>query len=161
MLVVDDHRQARESMADVPACRRLRGVCCASAFEALKLLEREKFDCIVTDLKMPGMDGVEFIIQIEQRRLDAQVVMVTAHASVATAVEAMRHGAFDYIEKPFNADQLERLVGQALRHGGMVQKTHRRGRAGERFLPEMIGRARSCTRCASASRKSPPRPKPC
>ena len=61
--------------------------------EALQVLERENFDCILTDLKMPGMNGVEFIIQIEQRRLGVEVVMVTAHASVATAVEAMRHGA--------------------------------------------------------------------
>ncbi len=65
------------------------------------------FDCIVTDLKMPGMNGVEFIVQLEQRQYGAQVVMVTAHASVSTAVEAMRHGAFDYIEKPFDVEQLE------------------------------------------------------
>ena len=49
-----------------------------------------------------------------------QIVMVTAHATVATAVEAMRHGAFDYIEKPFEADALERLVTQAMRHGRLV-----------------------------------------
>ncbi len=69
---------------------------------------------------MPGMSGVEFIVQLEQRRYAAQVVMVTAHASVATAVEAMRHGAFDYIEKPFDAEQLEQLVAQAIRHGRLV-----------------------------------------
>jgi DNA-binding NtrC family response regulator len=140
VLVVDDHRQARESMTEVLRAAGYDMQCAASAFEALKLLEREKFDCIVTDLKMPGMDGIEFMIQIEQRRLDAQVVMVTAHASVTTAVEAMRHGAFDYIEKPFNADQLERLVGQALRHGGMVrQDAPPQGQGRGAVPPEMIG----------------------
>ena len=81
--------------------------CCSSAAEALQVARAaRRFDCIVTDLKMPGMNGLEFIVQLEQRRYGAQVVMVTAHATVASAVEAMRHGAFDYIEKPFDADQL-------------------------------------------------------
>lgn len=142
VLVVDDHRQARESMAEVLRAAGYAVQSASSAFEALKLLERKNFDCIVTDLKMPGMDGVEFMIQIEQRRLGAQVVMVTAHASVATAVEAMRHGAFDYIEKPFDADRLERLVGQALRHGGMVrQDAPPQGQGGGAVPPEMIGRS--------------------
>jgi DNA-binding NtrC family response regulator len=142
VLVVDDHRQARESMSEVLRAAGYEISCSASAFEALKLLDREKFDCIVTDLKMPGMDGIEFMIQIERRRLDAQVVMVTAHASVTTAVEAMRHGAFDYIEKPFNADQLERLVGQALRHGGMVQQdAPPAGQGRGAVSPEMIGQS--------------------
>ena len=52
--------------------------------------------------------------------------MVTAHASVASAVEAMRHGAFDYIEKPFDADQLEQLVAQAIRHGRLLRPGHAR-----------------------------------
>jgi DNA-binding NtrC family response regulator len=94
--------------------------CCSSAAEALQTVRNEPFDCILTDLNMPGMSGLEFIVQLEQRRYPAQVVMITAYASVTTAVEAMRHGAFDYIEKPFGAEQLEQLVAQALRHGRMV-----------------------------------------
>jgi DNA-binding NtrC family response regulator len=96
--------------------------CLSSAAEALQTLEREQYDCIVTDLKMPGMNGIEFIVQLEQRRCSAQVLMVTAHASVATAVEAMRHGAFDYIEKPFGAEHLERLVAQAIRRRRMLRQ---------------------------------------
>jgi DNA-binding NtrC family response regulator len=122
VLVVDDHLQARESMADVLRQAGHQVDCCASAMEALRLIEHETFDCIVTDLKMPGMNGIEFIEQLEERKYAAQVVMVTAHASVSSAVDAMRHGAFDYIEKPFNVDQLERLVGQAIRHGRLVHK---------------------------------------
>ena len=63
---------------------------------------------------MPGMYGLEFIRQLERRPQRRQVVMVTAYATVASAVEAMRHGAFDYIEKPFAADRLEQLVDRAI-----------------------------------------------
>jgi DNA-binding NtrC family response regulator len=128
VLIVDDHRDARESMADVLRQSGYRAVCCSSAREALQVLPQETFDCIITDLQMPGMNGLEFIVQLEQRRCPSQVVMVTAHATVASAVEAMRHGAFDYIEKPFDADRLERLVGQAVRHGRLVHP--------EAFAPE-------------------------
>ena len=140
VMVVDDHRQARESMADALRSAGHEVVCCASAPEALQVLEREDFDCVLTDLKMPGMNGVEFIVQLEQRRLSAATVMVTAYATVATAVEAMRHGAFDYIEKPFNADQLERLVGQAISHSRLVRQDIRGAARGiQCAAPEMIG----------------------
>ncbi len=117
VLVVDDHARARESMADILECAGHQVHCCSSGAEALRKLDAASFDVIITDLRMPGMTGLEFIQQLSQRLDDAQVVMVTAHASVSTAVDAMRHGAFDYIEKPFNADQLEDLVARALRHG--------------------------------------------
>ncbi len=120
VLVVDDHARARESMADVLRNAGHQVQCCRCAAEALQVLQTARFDCIVTDLKMPGMTGIELIIQLRQRQCATQVVMVTAHATVATAVEAMRHGAFDYIEKPFEADALERLVTQAMRHGRLV-----------------------------------------
>jgi DNA-binding NtrC family response regulator len=94
VLVVDDHRQARESMADVLRQAGHMVQCCSSAAEALDVVRREEFECIVTDMKMPGMNGVEFIIQLEKRQYGAQVVMVTAHATVPSAVDAMRHGAF-------------------------------------------------------------------
>jgi DNA-binding NtrC family response regulator len=120
VLVVDDHARARESMSDVLGQAGHHVQPCASAAEALQAMQTARFDCIVTDLKMPGMTGIEFIIQLRQRQCATPIVMVTAHATVATAVDAMRHGAFDYIEKPFEADALERLVSQAMRHGRLV-----------------------------------------
>jgi DNA-binding NtrC family response regulator len=75
---------------------------------------------IITDLQMPGMDGLAFIRALAERKSESQIVMVTAFASVGSAVEAMRYGAFDYIEKPFDVEQLESLVARALRHGEKV-----------------------------------------
>jgi DNA-binding NtrC family response regulator len=117
VLVVDDHASARESMADVLRHSGHDVRCCSSAVEALRQLELWSADVIVTDLKMPGMNGLDFVRALAERSIDAQIVMVTAHATVESAVDAMRSGAFDYIEKPFGADQLEQLVARALRHG--------------------------------------------
>ncbi len=122
VLVVDDNPYARQSIADVLRHAGYQVECLGSAVEALKLLERESFDVVITDLQMPGMDGLAFIRQLERRPHGAQVLMVTAHATVASAVSAMRHGAFDYIEKPFDIDQLEQLVGRAIEHGRLLDR---------------------------------------
>jgi DNA-binding NtrC family response regulator len=118
ILVVDDHAQARESMGDILRRAGHRVQCCSSAVEALQTLRGERsFDVVLTDLKMPGMSGLDLIRALHLEKIETQAVMVTAHATVASAVSAMRHGAFDYIEKPFDVDQLEQLVARAIRHG--------------------------------------------
>ena len=140
MLVVDDHARARESMADVLRQAGHQVQCCTCAAEALQVLQTARFDCIVTDLKMPGMTGIEFIIQLRQRQCTTQIVMVTAHATVATAVEAMRHGAFDYIEKPFEADALERLVARPCGTAGWcIRSRPTPWRCADANSPAMIG----------------------
>ena len=120
ILIVDDNGRARQSMAEVLSAAGHEVVASASAIEALKVVEQRDFDLIITDLQMPGMDGLAFVRTLAERRCEAQIVMVTAFASVASAVEAMRHGAFDYIEKPFDVEQLESLVARALRHGAKL-----------------------------------------
>ena len=113
VLVVDDHASAREAVADILRQAGYDVAACASATEALGRLARQAVDVVVTDLQMPGMNGLEFIRELERRRLAVEVVMITAHASVSSAVEAMRLGAFDYIEKPFDVAELERCVANA------------------------------------------------
>lgn len=115
VLVVDDHAAARESMAEVLRQAGHEVEACASAAEALRRVEKRPHDVVVTDLQMPGMSGLELVRALAARAGDLQMVMVTAHATIPSAVEAMRHGVFDYIEKPFNADQLEQVVERALR----------------------------------------------
>ncbi len=121
VLVVDDDCGVRTSMSLVLRRAGHQVATVASGQEGLNQLCDDDGglapDVIVTDLNMPGMSGLQFIAALREKRIDAQVVMVTAHASVDTAVEAMRLGAYDYIEKPFNADQLEDLISRAMQHG--------------------------------------------
>jgi DNA-binding NtrC family response regulator len=138
ILVVDDHADARRSMGDILAHAGHRVECVSSAAEALARLETESFDVIVTDLNMPGMSGLDLIRHLERRPHGAQVLMVTAHASVTTAVEAIRHGAFDYIEKPFTVERLEGLVSRALEHG-RLQDARQQLAAVSLGVPAMIG----------------------
>jgi DNA-binding NtrC family response regulator len=121
ILVVDDHESARAAVADVLCQAGYDVAACASATEALKRLAAQPADVVVTDLQMPGMNGLDFIREIERRRYSSQILMITAHASVSSAVEAMRLGAFDYIEKPFDALALERRVAQACERGRLFQ----------------------------------------
>jgi DNA-binding NtrC family response regulator len=122
ILVVDDHRDARASIAELLRHAGHQVDTLASAIEALRKLADESFDVILTDLAMPGMNGLEFMAALQSRPHGAQIIMVTAHASVATAVEAIRRGAFDYIEKPFSLEQLEDLVARALAHGRALDR---------------------------------------
>lgn len=122
ILVVDDHDEARESIAEILRHAGHEVATQPSAAEALRTLDSASFDVVITDLNMPGMSGIEFIRHLENRPHGAQILMVTAYASVATAVEAMRRGAFDYIEKPFGAEAIENLVERAIRHGQMLDQ---------------------------------------
>ena len=139
VLIVDDNRAARTSMAEVLSHGGHHVDCLSNASEALQTLTGESYDVVITDLKMPGMTGLEFIRQLETMRHGAQIIMVTAFASVETAVEAMRRGTFDYIEKPFSAEQLETLVGRALSHGQMLDQRHQVAASGDSVT--MVGKS--------------------
>ncbi|TWT39407.1 sigma-54-dependent transcriptional regulator [Blastopirellula retiformator] len=114
VLVVDDNARARQSIVDVLEMLGHRGSACSGGHEALQRMDAGEFDAVVTDLQMPGMDGLELVQQIRRRDAHIPIVMVTAHGSVSTAVEAMRFGAADYLEKPLNADRLEAVINRVL-----------------------------------------------
>ena len=139
ILVVDDHSAARESIADVLRHVGYQVTCTSSAREALGLLSKSDYQVIITDLQMPGMDGIEFIRQIQQRRLLTQVIMVTAHATIESAVEAMRYGAFDYLEKPFNATRLEELVEKAIERGQLLAPEECDHQAVDQVSDDLLG----------------------
>ena len=90
--------------------------------EASELLEQETFDLILTDLKMPGMDGMEVLAQAKKRDEDALVMVITAYGSLESAEEAMAKGAFDFITKPFRKEQILLAIDKAMRWRDMVKQ---------------------------------------
>ncbi len=93
--------------------------------EALPAVDRAPFDCVITDLRMPGIDGLEGLRRFQQRLPALPVIIVTAFATVETAVEAMKAGAFDYLKKPFDPDELELVVARAVEHTKLRRENER------------------------------------
>ncbi|HUI46797.1 MAG TPA: sigma-54 dependent transcriptional regulator [Nitrospirota bacterium] len=87
----------------------------ASGEEGLRLFEKGRFDVVITDITMPGMNGMEVLATIHSRDGDLPVIMITAYGTIESAVQSMRQGAFDYITKPFNRDELILTLAKALR----------------------------------------------
>jgi DNA-binding NtrC family response regulator len=114
ILVVDDEPRMAEVIGT--ALGRAGHACevCTNAAAALTALDERGADVVVTDWKMPDMDGLAFMKAVHERRPALPVILVTAHGSVPAAVAAMREGAFDYLTKPFDNDELRALVARAL-----------------------------------------------
>jgi DNA-binding NtrC family response regulator len=106
ILIVDDEKLTRATLEMQLADEGYCVVTAGNGFEAIAVLEREPFDIVVTDLRMPSMDGLEFLGITRERWPELDVVFMTAYGTVSTAVEAMRQGAADYLTKPLNAQDL-------------------------------------------------------
>jgi two-component system response regulator HydG len=115
VMVIDDLDSARQ-MVKRALSRSYDVYDFASVAEALPALDRAAFDCVITDLRMPGIDGLEGLHRFHDKAPALPVIIVTAFATVETAVEAMKAGAFEYLKKPFDPDELEILVGRAVEH---------------------------------------------
>ncbi len=113
LLIVDDESSVRDSLANWFQEDGYRVSCAENAKTALQMLEEEVFDIILTDIKMPGMDGLEMLKRIKSLKPDAIVIVMTAFATVDTAVQALKDGAFDYVTKPFDPDDLSHLIRNA------------------------------------------------
>ncbi|MBX7165855.1 MAG: response regulator [Pirellulales bacterium] len=115
LLVVDDNEILRERMARAMASRGLRVRAAANYDEALELARAQTPDLAVVDLRMPGPSGLELLRDLLQLRSDMKVVVLTGFGSIATAVEAMRLGAANYLPKPADADEV--LAAFKAEHG--------------------------------------------
>ncbi len=114
VLVVDDELSVRDSLENWFRKDGYRAGSAKDAKAALKMLQENGWDLVFLDIKMPGMDGMELQRRIHELDPDIIVVMITAYASVETAVRALKEGAFDYITKPIDPDELSHLVRRAL-----------------------------------------------
>ena len=115
ILIVDDEESVRDSLHNWFIEDGFRVECAENAKEALSMLESQNFNIILADIKMPGMDGLEMHRRIKALNKDSIVIVMTAFASVDTAVQALKDGAYDYVTKPFDPDDLSHLIRNAAR----------------------------------------------
>lgn len=113
ILIVDDEESVRDSLYNWFIEDGYRVECAENANKALALIEADNFDIILADIKMPGMDGLEMMRRIKLIIPDSIIIVMTAFATVDTAVKALKDGAFDYITKPFDPDDLSHLIRNA------------------------------------------------
>lgn len=112
-LIVDDEHVARKALAWLFTDAGMEVTSAASGEEALAMLGVERYDLLLTDVRMPGIDGVDLMRRALVLDPDLSVVVMTAHAEVAAAVQAMSEGAFWYVNKPVDLDALLDVVGRA------------------------------------------------
>jgi two-component system response regulator HydG len=134
ILLVDDDPAMTEALAQALPQKGYAATTCGSADEALRLLDGEDFDVVVTDLHMKGMNGLELCARVVANRPDIPVVVITAFGSLESAVEAIRAGAYDFVTKPFETKTLTLALDRAVQHRTLRHEVRR--------LREQIDRAR-------------------
>ncbi len=122
ILVVDDQELMRDSLAATLARQGHEIVAACDGAGALSRLAEGRFDLMMTDLKMPKMTGIELLAEAKRLRGEMPVVLMTAFATVQTAVEAMKMGAYDYIQKPFDGEEVKLLVERTLEHNRLIKE---------------------------------------
>jgi DNA-binding NtrC family response regulator len=122
ILIVDDEESVRDSLYSWFIEDGYRVECAEHAKKALSMLESDSFDIILADIKMPGMDGLEMLRRVKLLKPDSIVIVMTAFATVDTAVQALKDGAFDYVTKPFDPDDLSHLIRNASKQITLVEE---------------------------------------
>jgi two-component system phosphate regulon sensor histidine kinase PhoR len=137
VLVVDDERDIRDGVERFLSRMGCRVMKAGSGEEGLELLKTEPVWVVLLDLKMPGMDGLEALPIIKCDHPEAMVIIITGFATVETAIEAMKNGAYDFIPKPFNPDQLRITVGRAIERRRLSDEAERLERERQRTLLDL------------------------
>ena len=155
VLIVDDEKSMREFLAIVLKKEGYSVTVAAHGAEALAAIEREIFDVVISDVKMPGLSGIDVLKAVKAASPSTVVLMMTAFASTDTAVEAMREGAYDYLTKPFKIEEVKLLVKNALEKKQLLAENARlkqevRDRSA---FGQIIGRSEKLTKVLDLIRK--------
>jgi len=113
LLLVDDEERFLETTKTLLEKRGVQTLTAANGLDAMKILRTNKVDVVILDVKMPGLDGVEVLRKIKQEHPLVEVIMLTGHASVESAIEGLKLGAFDYLMKPCDVSVLMEKVNEA------------------------------------------------
>jgi DNA-binding NtrC family response regulator len=130
-----------------------------NGYDALRMMEEEPFDVIITDLKMSNLGGMEVLSRVKAAHPETMVIVITGYASVSSAVEVMKMGAFDYLPKPFTPDELRGVVSQAFAERAIQRQDRRlREQQGDlrAFSHQLIGDSPKIKKVVEMVRKVAP-----
>jgi len=158
ILVIDDEESIRDSCQKTLSRSGNRVEVAEDGLSGLAMLEKESFDLVILDLKMPGMSGMEVLDKIKEDDPEATVIVITGYATIESAVEAMKRGAYDFIPKPFTPDSLRVIVKRALEKRQLaLENVLLRGELKSSFGPEaIIGQSESMKKVEQLVRKVGP-----
>lgn len=128
VLLVDDDEEFLAVMSERLESRGVDVSTSNSAADALEKIERDLFDVVILDLQMPGVDGIETLKRIKERRQELQVILLTGHGTVEKAVESIKIGAADFLEKPADFDALSEKIKNAKKRKMLVMDKMNRDR---------------------------------
>lgn len=123
ILIIDDEKNIRRTLREILEYEAFKVDEAADGQEGLNMAQKEKYDIILTDIKMPKMDGLEVLTRLMQSGIDSPVVMISGHGNIETAVEAVKKGAFDFIEKPLDLNRLLVTIRNAMDKSQLVTET--------------------------------------
>ena len=121
--VIDDDDALRESLAFLLSTARIAVATYPSAAAFIEAIPAAELSCVITDVRMPGMSGIDLLKRLQEMKIDVPVIVITGHGDVPLAVEAMKVGAIDFLEKPFDDEVLLASVRAAIeRRGGAIKR---------------------------------------
>lgn len=123
ILIIDDEKSIRRTLREILEYENFKVDEAGDGLEGLNLAQKEKFDIILCDIKMPKMDGMEALDKLMEAAVDAPVIMISGHGNIETAVEAVKKGAYDFIQKPLDLNRLLVTVRNALDKSKLVTET--------------------------------------
>jgi DNA-binding NtrC family response regulator len=158
LLFADDERSLQELMKlEIPRMGH-RVTVCPDGLTAVAALEKESFDCLLVDLDMPGLNGIDVIARAEELCPDAEAVVLTGKSSLESAIAALRHGAFDYLTKPCKLVEIEALLRRVREKRQLTQKYRALERRLQRIegTPQLVGKSAGMERVRTLITKVAP-----
>ena len=154
ILIVDDEKSMRDFLKILLSKEGYEVLAAADGEQALTVLADNDVNLVVSDIRMPGIDGLQLLATIKERSDDIPVIMITAFASPNDAVQAMKNGAYDYISKPFNVDEIKSVIYAATNRTGSTIKPQQ----AEQLFPEIIGKSKEMLKIFDMIKRIAPTP---
>src|SRR6478672_6273385 len=147
ILVIDDEQAIRKVLKEILSFEGFAIDEAVDGVEGLKKIKEGNYDCILCDIKMPKMDGIEVLNAAREAKPDTPFILISGHGTIETAVEAVKKGAFDYIAKPPDLNRLLITIRNAMDKGSLVTETKvLRNKVTKKSGAEMIGGSEGITR---------------